>query len=63
MPCASGDHTICEMPFFALIGMTFSSGRRQSSEYCGWLETNFSTPVIASAASICAGDHSLKPDT
>ena len=36
-------------------GMTFSSGLRHSSEYCGWLETKRSTPGIAKAASICAG--------
>jgi len=30
-PCASGDHTICETPFFAQSGMTFSSGLRHSS--------------------------------
>ena len=34
-PCASGDQTICEIPFLTHSGMTVSSGRRQSSEY--WL--------------------------
>ena len=38
-PCASGDQTICEIPFAAQRGMTASSGLRQSSEYCGWLDT------------------------
>ncbi len=53
-PCASGDQTICETPFAADRGMTFSSGCRCSREYCGWLETNFSTPRSANAASICS---------
>jgi hypothetical protein len=43
-PWASGDQTICEMPFAAQSGITSSSGSRHSSEYCGWLETNFATP-------------------
>ena len=60
-PCASGDQTIWETPLAAQIGMTFFSGRRQSREYCGWLETNRSTPGMAKAASICSGDHSEKP--
>src|SRR3981081_3206300 len=60
-PCASGDQTIWEIPFAAQRGMTASSGLRQSSEYCGWLETKRSLPATANAASICCGDHSLKP--
>ena len=60
-PCASGEKTICEIPFAAQSGMTSRSGPRQSSEYCGWLETNFSTPGRSSAAWICGGGHSLKP--
>ena len=60
-PCASGDQTICEMPFAAQSGMTSSSVPRRSSEYCGWLDTNFSTPGRSSAAWICSGVHSLKP--
>src|ERR1041385_3263061 len=55
-PCASGDQTICEMPFFAQSGITFASGRRQSSEYCGWLDTKRSTPGMAIASSIFCGD-------
>ena len=43
-PCASGDQTICEIPLAAHSGITSCSGTRQSIEYCGWLETNFSTP-------------------
>ena len=35
---------------------------RQSSEYCGWLETNFATPGHASiAARILSAGHSEKP--
>src|SRR5579859_128274 len=34
-PWASGDQTICETPLAAEIGITFFSGRRHSSEYCG----------------------------
>src|ERR1700716_3313486 len=60
-PCASGDQTICEIPFVAQRGMTASSGLRQSSEYCGWLDTKRSDPATANALSICCGDHSLKP--
>src|SRR3979411_1091260 len=39
-PCPSGDHTIWPMPLAAHRGMTACSGRRQSMEYWGWLETN-----------------------
>ena len=60
-PWPSGDHTICEIPSSLLRGMTARSGRRQSSEYCGWLDTNRSTPGSACAASIWPADHSLKP--
>src|SRR5262249_35884351 len=60
-PWPKGDHTICEMPLAALIGITFFSGNRHNSEYCGWLETKCSTPVIWIASSICLGDHSEKP--
>ena len=41
-PCASGDQTICEIPFAAQSGITSASGTRQSIEYCGCDETNFS---------------------
>ena len=60
-PCASGDQTICEMPFAAQSGITSRSGPRQSIEYCGWLETNFSTPGRSSASWIFSAGHSLKP--
>ena len=62
-PCASGDHTICPMPFAAQNGNTSSSGPRKSSEYCGCDETNFTTPsgTRSSAAWICAGVQFEKP--
>ena len=60
-PWASGDHTICEMPLRSHSGMTSASGARHSAEYCGWLETNFATPGSASASSMRATGHSLKP--
>jgi hypothetical protein len=60
-PCASGDQTIWDMPLAAQTGITSSSGSRQSSEYWGWLETNFSTPAISSAAWILSAGHSEKP--
>src|ERR1700722_16771162 len=60
-PCASGDQTICEMSFSWQKGMTSFSGLRQSSEYCGWLETNGTVPGTASARLTCSVDHSLKP--
>src|SRR4051794_3028051 len=60
-PCASGDQTICEMPLAFEAGMTSRSGPRQSIEYCGWLETNFSTPGSCAASSILSAGHSLKP--
>jgi hypothetical protein len=41
--------------------MTSRSGPRQSIEYCGWLETECSTPVIACASRIFSSGHSLKP--
>src|SRR5439155_135353 len=41
--------------------MLSGSITRHRIEYCGWLETNFSPPGIASAASICFADHSLNP--
>ena len=43
-PCASGDQTIGETCFSRQSGMTFSSGWRQSRDYCGWLETKHSMP-------------------
>ena len=49
-PCASGDQTICEIPFAAQSGKTSLSGARQSIEYCGWLETNSSDGRRASSA-------------
>jgi hypothetical protein len=49
------------MPFAAQTSITPLSMRRCSSEYSGWLDTNFSTPGIASAARIWLGVHSLKP--
>ena len=60
-PCASGDHTICEIPFAAQSGITSRSGPRHSIEYCGWLDTNFSTFGRSSASWIFSGGHSLKP--
>ena len=61
-PCASGDQTICEIPFAAQSGITSRSGSRQSSEYCGWLETNFSTPgEVERGLRSGAAVHSLKP--
>ena len=60
-PWASGDQTICEIPFAALSGKTSASGACQSIEYCGCEETKRSGPAISSAASICSGVHSLKP--
>ena len=49
------------MPFAAHSGKTSRSGSRQRIEYCGWLETNFSTFGRSSAAWIRSGGHSLKP--
>ena len=60
-PWASGDHTICVMPFASQTGITSASGLRHSAEYCGWLETNFATPGSCSAASILSAGHSLNP--
>src|SRR5580698_9994010 len=60
-PCASGDHTICEIPLSRHSGMTFSSGLRYSIEYCGWLDTNRSTFDMASTSAMLRGDHSLNP--
>ena len=61
IPCASGDQTICEIPFAVLRGMIFCSGCRQSSEYCGWLDTNRTTFGTAKERSIYSEDHSLNP--
>ena len=60
-PWASGDQTTCEMPLRSHSGITSASGARYSAEYCGWLETNLSTPGRSSAAWIRSGGHSLKP--
>ncbi len=60
-PWASGDQTIWEIPCSSQSRISSSSGLRQSSEYCGWLETNFSTPGISSASRILSVGHSLKP--
>ena len=60
-PWASGDHTICEIPFASHSGITSASGARHSAEYCGWLDTNRATPGMSSAAWIRSGGHSLKP--
>ena len=60
-PWASGDQTICEMPFAAQSGNTSRSGSRQRIEYCGWLETNLSTSGRSSAAWMRSAGHSLKP--
>src|SRR5437764_299092 len=59
-PWPSGDQTICEIALAAHSGITSSSGSRQSSEYCGWLETNLVTPVRSSAALIRSAGHSEK---
>ena len=40
---------------------TSSSIPRQIIEYCGWLETNFSTPASETASSILSAGHSLNP--
>ena len=63
-PCPSGDQTICDMPFSAHSGITSSSGSRQTSEYWGWLETNFLKPREAErsiASWIFSAGHSEKP--
>jgi hypothetical protein len=60
-PCASGDHTICEIPLAVHRGMIFCSGWRHSSEYCGWLDTNLVVSGTANESSICRGDHPLNP--
>ena len=60
-PWASGDQTICEIPLAAQSGITAFSGCRQSREYCGWLETDFSTPGISTASRIFSAGHSEKP--
>src|ERR1700681_4744577 len=60
-PCASGDQTIWEIPFAAQRGITSPSGLRQSIEYCGCEETNFSTRgARSSAAWIWPAFHSEK---
>ena len=51
-PCASGDQTICDMPLALQSGMISFSGFRQSSEYCGWLETKRTTSFIAVASAM-----------
>ena len=62
VPCASGDQTICEIPFRLHRGITSRSGTRYSIEYCGWEETNFSTLGTRSrAAWIWSAVHSLNP--
>ncbi len=60
-PCASGDQTIWEICSRSHSGITSASGARQIIEYCGWLETQRSTPGSASDASIFSTGHSLKP--
>ena len=45
-PWASGDQTIWPMPNSAQRGKISFSGFGQSKEYCGWLDTNRTTPVI-----------------
>ena len=60
-PWASGDHTICVIPFASQTGITSASGLRHSAEYCGVEETNFATPGSFSAASIFSAGHSLNP--
>src|SRR5579884_4235210 len=60
-PCASGDQTIWLMRLASHVGNTSGSGLRQSIEYCGWLETNFSEPGTFNPAWICGAVHSLKP--
>ncbi len=60
-PWASGDQTICEIPFSAQRGKTSASGARQIMLYWGWEETNFFAPSTSSPARICSGVHSEKP--
>ena len=59
-PWASGDQTIWPMPSTLDVGITSASGTRQSSEYCGWLETIRSRP-ICSAISTAVGDLGGRP--
>ena len=54
-PWASGDQTICEIPFAAQSGNTSASGARQIALYCGCEETSFAAPATSSAAPICSG--------
>ena len=63
-PSASGDQTIWEISFSRQSGITSPSGARQSSEYSGCDETNFSKPrsrVSSSERWISSGVNSLKP--
>ena len=60
-PCAIGDHTIWLMPSRSHAGTTWDSITRHSIEYCGWLETQRSTPGSASDSAIFSAGHSLKP--
>ncbi len=60
-PCASGDHTICEICSRSHSGITSFSGARHSIEYCGWLETQRAASGTCSEASIFSAGHSLKP--
>src|SRR4029079_18262906 len=60
-PWASGDQTICVIPFASQTGMTSASGLRHSAEYWGCEDTNFATPGRASASVILSAGHSENP--
>jgi hypothetical protein len=60
-PCASGDHTICEMPCFLQKRMSSASGARQSMLYCGCDDTHLRVPGTSRPAWICSTVHSEKP--
>ena len=61
-PWPSGDQTICEIPFSRQTSKTSRSGARHRSEYCGWLDTNFSTPGSASELRISLDRPLAEPD-
>ena len=52
-PWASGDDTICVMPFASDTGITSASGLRDSAEYCGVEETNLATPAASAPPRSC----------
>jgi hypothetical protein len=63
-PWANGDQTTWPTPSFSQSGTTSGSITRQSSEYCGWLDTIRSKPIssaVRSASAICSAVHSDTP--